>query len=89
MTTATAAMMTARKARAPGNFINADQIMPYISDQTLLLKGSRATFGDFVVCFSTCAMYTSSLLYSTMKIRPEHRSITSKQEECTGAMQDI
>ena len=89
MTTATAAMTTARKARAPGNFVNADQIMPYIADQTLLLKGSRATFGDFIACSSTCAMYTSSLLYSTMKIRPEHRSVTSKQEECMGAMQDI
>ena len=42
VTTATAAMMTVRKARAPGNFINADQIMPYAADQTFYLKLSDA-----------------------------------------------
>ena len=38
VTTTTAAMMTVRKARAPGNFVNADQIMPYAADQTFYLK---------------------------------------------------
>jgi len=42
VTTATAAMMTVRKARAPGNFVNADQIMPYAADQTFYLKLSDA-----------------------------------------------
>ena len=32
---------------------------------------------------------TSNLLYSTMIIRPEHCSVTSKQEACTGDMQVI
>ena len=39
MTTATASMMT---ARVPGNFINADQITPYATDQTSCLKLSHA-----------------------------------------------
>ena len=39
VTTATASMMT---ARAPGNFVNADQIMPYATDQTFCLKLSHA-----------------------------------------------
>ena len=42
MTTATAAMTTVRKARAPGNFVNADQITPYATDQTFGLKLSHA-----------------------------------------------
>ena len=42
MTTTTAAMMTVRKARAPGNFVNADQIMPYAANQTFYLKLSDA-----------------------------------------------
>ena len=41
MTTATAAMTIVRKARASGNFINADQITPYVADQTLRLKLSH------------------------------------------------
>ena len=32
VTTATAAIMTVRKARAPGNFVNANQITPYAAD---------------------------------------------------------
>ena len=39
VTTATASMMT---ARAPSNFINADQITPYATDQTSYLKLSHA-----------------------------------------------
>ena len=42
MTTVTAAMMIVWKARAPGNFVNADQIMPYAADQTFYLKLSDA-----------------------------------------------
>ena len=42
VTAATAAMTTVRKARAPGNFVNADQITPYAADQTLCLKLSHA-----------------------------------------------
>ena len=42
VTTATAAMMTVWKARAPGNFVNANQIMPYATDQTFYLKLSDA-----------------------------------------------
>ena len=42
MTTATVAMTTGWKARAPGNFVNADQITPYAADQTFCLKISRA-----------------------------------------------
>ena len=38
ITTATAAMMTGQKARGPGNFIDADQIMSYATDQMLCLK---------------------------------------------------
>ena len=33
VTTATAATMTGQKARGPGNFVNADQITPYTTDQ--------------------------------------------------------
>ena len=33
VTTTTAAMMTVRKARAPGNFVNADQIMSYATNR--------------------------------------------------------
>ena len=39
MTTVTASMTT---ARAPSNFINADQITPYTADQTFYLKLSHA-----------------------------------------------
>ena len=39
MTTVTASMTT---ARAPSNFINADQITPYTTDQTFCLKLSHA-----------------------------------------------
>ena len=42
VTTATAAMTTVRKARAPGNFVNANQITPYAADQTFCLKLSHA-----------------------------------------------
>ena len=42
VTTMTAAMMIVRKARAPGNFVNADQIMSYATDQTFYLKLSDA-----------------------------------------------
>ena len=42
VTTATTAMTTVQKARAPGNFVNADQIMPYAADQTFYLKLSDA-----------------------------------------------
>ena len=38
VTTATATMMTVRKARALGNFVNADQIIPYAADQMFYLK---------------------------------------------------
>ena len=34
MTTATAAMTIGRKARGPGNFVDADQITSYAADQT-------------------------------------------------------
>ena len=37
MTTVTAAMTTVQKARGPGNFVNANQIMPYAADQTFCL----------------------------------------------------
>ena len=39
VTTATA--MTFRKARGPRNFVNADQITPYVADQTFCLKLSH------------------------------------------------
>ena len=39
MTTATASMTT---ARAPSNFVNTDQITPYVVDQTSCLKLSQA-----------------------------------------------
>ena len=42
MTTMTATMMTVPKARGPGNFIHADQITPYVADQTFCLKLSYA-----------------------------------------------
>ena len=42
VTTATFAMTIVRKARASGNFINADQITPYAADQTFCLKLSHA-----------------------------------------------
>ena len=42
VTTTTAAMMTVRKARGPGNFVNADQITPYTTDQMFCLKLSHA-----------------------------------------------
>ena len=42
VTTVTAAMMTVWKARVPGNFVNADQTMPYAVDQTFYLKLSDA-----------------------------------------------
>ena len=42
MTTATVTMTIGWKARAPGNFINADQITPYAADQTFCLKISHA-----------------------------------------------
>ena len=41
VTTATVAMTTVRKARAPGNFVNANQITPYAADQTFCLKLSH------------------------------------------------
>jgi len=42
VTTMTAAMMTVWKARAPGNFVNANQITPYAVDQMFCLKLSHA-----------------------------------------------
>ena len=42
MTTMTVAMMIVQKARAPGNCVNANQIMPYAADQTFCLKLSHA-----------------------------------------------
>ena len=42
MTTATAAMMIVQKARTLGNFVNANQIIPYAVDQTFYLKLSDA-----------------------------------------------
>ena len=41
VTTATITMTTVRKARGPGNFVNADQITPYAADQTFYLKLSH------------------------------------------------
>ena len=42
VSTATTVMTTVRKARAPGNFVNADQITPYTVDQAFCLKLSHA-----------------------------------------------
>jgi len=42
VTTATITMTTVRKARVPGNFVNTDQITPYVADQTLRPKISHA-----------------------------------------------
>ena len=42
VTTATAAIMTVRKAQAPDNFVNVDQITPYVTDQAFCLKLSHA-----------------------------------------------
>ena len=41
VTTATAAMMTVRKARGPDNFVNANQMTPCAADQIFCLKLSR------------------------------------------------
>jgi len=44
MTTATAAMTTGRKARVPGNFVDADQITPYVADQTFMSKAKYPSY---------------------------------------------
>ena len=44
MTTATAAMTTGRKARGPGNFVDADQITPYVADQTFMSKAKYPSY---------------------------------------------